>query len=156
LVDLYFTKINLYLPLLHRPSFERHIAEGLHLTDDGFGGTVLLVCASGSRFSEDRRVLLEGEESFHSAGWKWFEQVHVVKKSLLSPPSLYDLQYYCVWFLSSFSSAPLTMTLAAFSHVSPRLVGTPVMLDHGWDWHSLGPGRGCSPQESQQNRAFRR
>ncbi|KAH6913531.1 fungal-specific transcription factor domain-containing protein [Coprinopsis sp. MPI-PUGE-AT-0042] len=107
LVDLYFTKINLYLPLLHRPSFERSIGEGLHLTDDGFGGTLLLVCASGSRFSEDRRVLLDGEESFHSAGWKWFEQVHVVKKSLLTPPSLYDLQYYClsVQFLQG-SSAP--------------------------------------------------
>lgn len=107
LVDLYFTKINLFLPLLHRPSFERSIAEGLHLNDDGFGGTVLLVCANGSRFSEDRRVVLEGEESFHSAGWKWFEQVHVVKKSLLSPPSLHDLQYYClsVQFLQG-SSAP--------------------------------------------------
>ncbi|KAG2018384.1 nuclear protein [Coprinopsis cinerea AmutBmut pab1-1] len=107
LISLYFKRVNLYMPLLHRPSFERSVAEGLHLTNDSFAGTVLLVCAIASRFSDDTRVLLDGEESFHSAGWKWFEQVQVVRKSLLAPPSLYDLQYYClsVQFLQG-SSAP--------------------------------------------------
>ena len=64
--------------------------------NDSFASTVLLVCAVGSRFSDDPRVLLEGEESFHSSGWKWFDQVQMVKKSLLAPPSLYDLQFYVV------------------------------------------------------------
>jgi hypothetical protein len=31
LIDLYFTRQNVYLPLLHRPTFERGVAEGLHL-----------------------------------------------------------------------------------------------------------------------------
>jgi hypothetical protein len=31
LIDLYFIHQNIYLPLLHRPTFERGIAEGLHL-----------------------------------------------------------------------------------------------------------------------------
>jgi hypothetical protein len=31
LVELYFARQNIYLPLLHRPIFERAIADGLHL-----------------------------------------------------------------------------------------------------------------------------
>ncbi|KAJ7889902.1 hypothetical protein B0H14DRAFT_2285223, partial [Mycena olivaceomarginata] len=59
LVDLYFAHINLLLPLLHRPIFARALAAGLHLTNDGFAATYLLVCAIGARFSSDPRVLLD-------------------------------------------------------------------------------------------------
>ena len=83
------------LPLLHRPTFERHIADGLHLTEPRFGAIVLLVCALGSKFSLDPRVILEGT-SYHSAGWKFFDQVQAVKRTFLVPPTLYDLQYYSV------------------------------------------------------------
>jgi hypothetical protein len=31
LLELYFTHQNIYLPLLHRPTFERGVLEGLHL-----------------------------------------------------------------------------------------------------------------------------
>lgn len=96
LVDLYFQCTNMYMPLLHRPTFEQGIKDRLHLRDDGFGSVVLLVCAMGARFSEDPRVLLDGTDSPHSAGWKWFRQVQWVRKSLLSPPRLYDLQIACV------------------------------------------------------------
>ena len=92
LIDIYFDRCNVYFPLLHRPTFDNGIKEGLHLRDEGFGSTVLLVCAMGSRFSDDPRVLLEGTDSEHSAGWKWFRQVQWVRRSLLSPPRLYDLQ----------------------------------------------------------------
>lgn len=61
LVDHYFRRYNIYLPLLHRPTFERNIKDGLHLRDEAFGSTLLLVCAMGSRFSTDERVLLEEE-----------------------------------------------------------------------------------------------
>ena len=61
--DLFFTRCNMYMPLLHRPTFEQGIADGLHLRDEGFGSTVLLACAIGARFSGDPRVLLEGTES---------------------------------------------------------------------------------------------
>ena len=105
LCDLYFKNVNLYLPLLHRPTFEKLVAEGTHLENDSFASTLLLVCAIGSRFTEDRRVLLDGEDSFHSAGWKWFEQVQMVKKSLLAPPSLYDLQFYCVSIVEHFAES---------------------------------------------------
>ena len=88
--------MNDFLPLLHRPTFEQGIREGLHLHDEGFGSTVLLVCANGARFSDDPRALLDEREHPQSAGWKWFQQVQMVRKSLLEPPRLYDLQIYAV------------------------------------------------------------
>ncbi|OBZ66208.1 hypothetical protein A0H81_13860 [Grifola frondosa] len=96
LIDFYFVNMNDYVPLLHRPTFEKGIKDGLHLRDEGFGSVVLLVCANGSRFTDDPRVLLEGFLSTHSNGWKWFQQVQMVRKSLLAPPRLYDLQIHCL------------------------------------------------------------
>ncbi|PIL25404.1 transcription factor [Ganoderma sinense ZZ0214-1] len=51
LVDLYFRHINCHLPLLHEPTFKSAIEAGEHLRNGGFGATVLLVCANGSRFA---------------------------------------------------------------------------------------------------------
>jgi hypothetical protein len=97
LVDSYFHFVNNFMPLLHRPTFERELAERKHLSDDLFGAILLLVCAVGSRYSKDPRVFLDGTDSAsHSRGWKWFQQVQLVRKSLLAPPTLYDLQFYCV------------------------------------------------------------
>ncbi|KAF8972340.1 fungal-specific transcription factor domain-containing protein [Flammula alnicola] len=107
LIGLYFTHVNLYLPLLHRPIFEKLVQEGLHLTNQSFAPVYLLVCAVGARYSDDPRAKLEGVDSYHSCGWKWFDQVQMVKRSMLAPPSLFDLQLYClsVQFLQG-SSAP--------------------------------------------------
>jgi hypothetical protein len=88
--------MNAFLPLLHRPIFDKSLVDGLHLRDDGFGAVVLLVAAVGARFSDDPRVALPGTDAMHSAGWAWFNQVQMVRRSLFSPPSLYDLQIYCV------------------------------------------------------------
>ncbi|GBE88069.1 predicted protein [Sparassis crispa] len=97
LIEHYFVNVNEYAPLLHRPSFEEGIKNGLHLTDEGFGSTVLLVCAIGARFSSDPRVFLaDYKDETHSAGWKWFQQVQMIRKSLLAPPRLYDLQIYAL------------------------------------------------------------
>ncbi|ELU41611.1 fungal specific transcription factor domain-containing protein [Rhizoctonia solani AG-1 IA] len=57
LVDLYFTRFNVILPLLHRPTFEAQLAQKLHWKDPSFAAVVLLVCANGSRFSDDTRVM---------------------------------------------------------------------------------------------------
>ncbi|KAJ7051553.1 fungal-specific transcription factor domain-containing protein [Mycena amicta] len=56
LVDLYFAQVNMYLPLLHRPTFERGVRDGLFLRNDPFAATVLLVCAVASRWHADPRV----------------------------------------------------------------------------------------------------
>ncbi|KAF8173174.1 fungal-specific transcription factor domain-containing protein [Mycena galopus ATCC 62051] len=103
-VDLYFTRQNLYWPLLHRPTFERGIAEELHLRDDGFSVTVLLVCAIGSRWSSDPSMTEQGL----ACGWEWFNQVSQVVDPLFGQAGLYDLQYYClaIHYLSGSSSGP--------------------------------------------------
>ncbi|KAJ3514273.1 hypothetical protein NLJ89_g2467 [Agrocybe chaxingu] len=96
LAELYFQNIHPDIPLLHRPSFERSVRDGLHYADEGFADVYLLVCALGARFSSDPKVLLEGVDSRHSAGWKWFNQVELCKGSPLGMPSLYDIQAYCL------------------------------------------------------------
>ncbi len=86
LVELYFANVNIFLPLLHRPTFERSIRENLHMKDEMFGAVLLLVCAVASRYSNDIRVLLDGEESRHSSGWKWFDKCNLcASRSYLRP-----------------------------------------------------------------------
>ncbi|KAF9010744.1 fungal-specific transcription factor domain-containing protein [Cyathus striatus] len=96
LVDAYFIHINPYFPLLHRPTFERSIGDKEHLRDYLFGGTVMLVCALGSRFSNDSRAFVDGSGAASSAGWKWFCQVNALRKSLFKRTSLYELQLYAL------------------------------------------------------------
>ncbi|KAJ7578565.1 fungal-specific transcription factor domain-containing protein [Mycena floridula] len=96
LIDLYFTHWNLFRPLLHRPSFEKSLRQGLHYRDYYFGATVLVVCALGSAYSNDRRVFLDDTTEL-SCGWPFFRQVQPLQgTSLASPPSLHELQYYCL------------------------------------------------------------
>ncbi|KIK67204.1 hypothetical protein GYMLUDRAFT_55031 [Collybiopsis luxurians FD-317 M1] len=59
LVSLYFAKVNVFLPLIHAPTFNRSIAQGLHYRYYDVGATVLLVCAIGARYSSDPRVLYD-------------------------------------------------------------------------------------------------
>ncbi|KAJ6480448.1 fungal-specific transcription factor domain-containing protein, partial [Mycena sanguinolenta] len=103
LIDMYFKHQNMYLPLLHRPTFEHGVAEGLHLRDDGFAATVLIVCSIGSRWSTSPTIIAAGL----ARGWEWFDQVPLVGNHLFGQATLYDLQYYClaVMFLDG-SSAP--------------------------------------------------
>ncbi|KAF5342023.1 hypothetical protein D9611_002054 [Ephemerocybe angulata] len=116
LVDNYFNNTNVELPLLHRPAFEAGIAAGHHLGDLNFGATVLLVCALGARYSDDPRVQMSVVEALqsgadytvnperrkvlsrYSKGWKYFNQAYGAMSTYicLTPPSLYDLQTYCL------------------------------------------------------------
>ena len=52
LIDGYFDNINVYAPLLHKPTLQNKIKDGLHLRDGLFGGIVLLVCANGARWQQ--------------------------------------------------------------------------------------------------------
>ncbi|PCH38602.1 hypothetical protein WOLCODRAFT_115748 [Wolfiporia cocos MD-104 SS10] len=107
LIDLYFIQLNTYMPLLHRPTFEAEISDGLHLRDPKFGATVLVVCAVGARFSEDPRVYLEGyEDDPLSRGWKWFNSVQTIQQPWLCLPNLYHVQLCClmIQFLESTSA----------------------------------------------------
>ena len=71
--------------------------EGLYFRDDGFAYVLLLVCALGARFTDDPRVLLEGYNTRHSAGWAYFQQAQSALEVVsYAPPRLYDLQIACV------------------------------------------------------------
>lgn len=99
LVKVYFIHVQPYLPILHRPTFENDIRKGLHFHQEAFGGVVLLVCANAARFSDDPRVLMESEtddNTFLSAGWMWYSQVALDRRSQRSASRLHDLQIYAV------------------------------------------------------------
>lgn len=97
LIDIYFDELNVLLPLLHRPTFQTCVDGALHHEDEGFASLLMLVCACGSRFSKDPRVLADGSDNWHSAGWRYFSQVQSTRKGInLRPPRLYDIQIPCV------------------------------------------------------------
>ncbi|KAF7376438.1 hypothetical protein MSAN_00059400 [Mycena sanguinolenta] len=94
LVDKYFVKVNPFWPVLHRPTFDRKVADKLHLRDHKFASTLLMACSLGARHSSDPRVFLDGvgDHRPHSAGWKWHSQVRVIPKYWIYKPDLYELQ----------------------------------------------------------------
>lgn len=97
LIKNYFTHLNNILPLIHRPTFERNMEANLHLSDETFGSIVLMVCAIGSRFSDDRTVLPPKTDKWEWAGWHWFQRVRAVRQLVqLSSPQYQDLQVSCV------------------------------------------------------------
>ncbi|KIY44463.1 hypothetical protein FISHEDRAFT_26436, partial [Fistulina hepatica ATCC 64428] len=113
LIGLYFKHINTSIPILHRPTFEKSVFEGLHLRNHFFGATLLLVCSLGSRYSDDPRTIPEGCQDRLAAGYHWFDQISWLRKSLFVPPSLYEVQMYAlaaVYMLCT-SSPQATWTL---------------------------------------------
>lgn len=153
LTKLYFENINIFLPLLHRPSFERSIQEKLYLKDEGFASTLLLVCAVGSRWSNDPRVFLEGGTA-NSCGWKWFDQVQVVRRSLLEPPTLYDLQFYSVRLLFECDHLLVTnLFLPALGSIFTGDFGSPCLLDNGRYRYQTGPRCRCTSEKTTKFQA---
>ncbi|KAG8879625.1 hypothetical protein FRB97_001320 [Tulasnella sp. 331] len=96
LVDRCFSDVMTFMPILHKPSFEKALAEEKHRKDLDFARLLLIVCSVGSRFCHDPRVCLtspEGEIEWSSAGWVYFAQVYQTKsKPLLVTAKLIDLQ----------------------------------------------------------------
>ncbi|KAK7473111.1 Gypsy retrotransposon integrase-like protein 1 [Stygiomarasmius scandens] len=118
LTEYYFTRVNPFFPLLHRPTFERSIKERLHLIDITFGGSVLLVCAVGARYSDDPRVFSEGPGVPASAGWAYYTQVPIVRQNLQlsAKPTLYEIQNYSlsVLYIKASSVGQSTWTQIGF------------------------------------------
>ena len=76
LISLYFAKMNIFFPLLHRATFLQSVVHGIHRSDHGFANTLLLVCAIGSMFTDDPRVLSSESDLLKKpAGSRWFNQV---------------------------------------------------------------------------------
>lgn len=131
LVEQYFLHLNCNLPLLHRPTFEAGIRAGLHLRDEGFGATVLLVCAIGARFSQNPAVFHPGARNWHWAGWQWFEPVRERRKLVpLTSARLYDLQVAAVRALCSRLCPRLFIVSAARRGVYRRVGGPACDVRH--------------------------
>ncbi|KAJ3781182.1 fungal-specific transcription factor domain-containing protein [Lentinula aff. detonsa] len=94
LINDYFVHSEPYIPLLHRSTFEKSVAENLHLRDVGFGQVVLAVCAVASRYGLDPRNMPEDTKSGLSLGWRWYSQISLNMSSFLEIPRLYDLQLF--------------------------------------------------------------
>ncbi|KAK7048214.1 Zn(2)-C6 fungal-type domain-containing protein [Favolaschia claudopus] len=92
LVNLYFANFHPTTPVVHRPSVEQAIAEGLHLRDVGFGGVLLAILGLASRYSSDPRVLIDGNSL--SAGWKFINQIRIPRR--LFEPTIHEVQIYCL------------------------------------------------------------
>ncbi|KAK7438632.1 Gypsy retrotransposon integrase-like protein 1 [Stygiomarasmius scandens] len=92
LVNAYFDQVNVYCPLLHRPSFERSVSQDLHARDSAFGALLLAVCAVGSRYAYPPS---EDQDSSKS-GILWFTQLPIKQSAFGHSVSLYHLQMYCL------------------------------------------------------------
>jgi hypothetical protein len=86
LIDLYFLHCNNMFPLLHRPTFLRHVEHMLYERDIWFACTCMSVFALASRYTNDVRVLLDepvdtplDEHAEHSqwqtAGFKYYSPI---------------------------------------------------------------------------------
>ncbi|TRM68894.1 fungal-specific transcription factor domain-containing protein [Schizophyllum amplum] len=95
LVKFYFDEVNAFFPIIHRPTFEAQLQSMAHVEDTGFACVLLVVCAIGARYSDDSRVLAD-ESSKHSAGWSYFSQVEMLRKPMIIPPKLHDIQIHCL------------------------------------------------------------
>ncbi|KAJ7940570.1 fungal-specific transcription factor domain-containing protein [Mycena leptocephala] len=104
LLELYFTHVNCYYPVLHRPTFERKVKDHLHLRDHSLG----------SRHSEDPRVFLDGVDNLHTAGWIWHNQVRVIPKHLIYKPNLYELQTIALSSLFLLAISPVAWNQIGF------------------------------------------
>ena len=92
-VDLYFKTNESWVPIMHRPTVDRDLASRRYLRDRSYGYLVLTMCALASRHTDDPRVFADRRPgSENSAGWQWWSQVEIIRRSYRSAPSLYELQ----------------------------------------------------------------
>ncbi|KAF5323169.1 hypothetical protein D9758_016789 [Tetrapyrgos nigripes] len=96
LLEAYFTFHHPYQPLLHQASFERSVAERLHLRNHQFGALLLAVCSVASKYSDDPRNLPKDSSAVLALGWRWFQQLKLTRSTFGEPVSLYELQTYCL------------------------------------------------------------
>ncbi|KAG8756655.1 hypothetical protein FRC11_005147, partial [Ceratobasidium sp. 423] len=94
LVEVFFRRVNLLYPILHRGQFEHQLALGTHLASDTTGRTfarvLLLVCAVASRWSSDPRVFTDGDP--FSAGYEFFRRIGPATWAVRAQPSIHDVQ----------------------------------------------------------------
>ncbi|THU89665.1 hypothetical protein K435DRAFT_841716 [Dendrothele bispora CBS 962.96] len=95
LVNLYFDRHAVIFPLLHRSTFERDLAQGLHFWNKDFAGLVLALSALGSRYLEDPPT--HDPDSVYDLGWQWFKQIQRSPHwDYVKPAPLHQVQMLCL------------------------------------------------------------
>ncbi|KAF9075422.1 fungal-specific transcription factor domain-containing protein [Rhodocollybia butyracea] len=146
LISLYFSEVNIFLPILHYPSFKQCVAQGLHFHDNNFGMMLLTMCAVASRYSNDPRVFADPSSEL-SSGWRYFEQVQMMRQSIIEVPTLYELQFYslaAIYMLGT-SSPSSAWTLVGVGVRFAEELGIHRRQPEGHKWTSL---------DEQKRRAF--
>ena len=165
-MSIYFSDINSFIPLLHRPTFMKSVQDGLHKSDEGFGVVLLLVCALAAKRCNDPRVLLEEEirknnciqhgnvegagenhKTYHSAGWYWFEQVRMSRFGIsFQPTTLYQMQaaYVSSLFFGSSCRSIVVDSNQANSFV---YLGNGNGVAWRWIWYSSCADDGSTSQK---------
>lgn len=110
LLDLFFCHTNTYLPLLHRPTFERYWHQRLHHSNIWFAVVCVLMFAVASRWYESDEGLVGGppteKEDWKATGWRWFFvalEVHCIRRSIFCSATLFEVQTLIVSFGSVLS-----------------------------------------------------
>jgi hypothetical protein len=155
LVDCYFENMNIFFPLLHRPTYEKQIAAGLHLQDSSFGATVIMVCAIGSRFSEDPRVTHYRPGVDLPTDWELFHQVKKLRFPIFAAQSLQDLQLVCVSSgqLPNLSSSHCVSAGCSFLG---WIYNTSTRMDSHWNWIQVYSANWWAQAEDVSTKSFRR
>ena len=105
LISLFFDRVHCIFPILHIPTFYSQYRSKLHTRSPNFSILLLLVCAAGSRYSTDTRVLptcheLQDEpesERWRYAGLDYYAQVFpYLGRPPTESPTLFDLQKLAV------------------------------------------------------------
>ncbi|THU77983.1 hypothetical protein K435DRAFT_845954 [Dendrothele bispora CBS 962.96] len=135
LIITYFTQYNVYLPLLHRPTFERAVfEEELHLRDKTFGALVLVVCAIATCGSGGQGVEEEAEDDVErrtrqgeregrrkGLGWEWLQQIPIERFVFGQPISLHLMQMLCLYTYHLQGICPHSDTAWVLSGIAIRL-----------------------------------
>ena len=154
LLDTYFEIHNIILPILHRPTFERSLADQLHERNESFGAVVLLMCAIACRYSDDPRVTHPIITSTSNTGWNLFNQVDGLRRTRLFGHQLYDAQVYAVRSLTPFGDTYLWDKFKVGCRLPGRVSSTTGVVGDGWHWPA-GYARCRSPQAHAHRKADR-
>ncbi|KAF8695720.1 Fungal specific transcription factor domain, partial [Rhizoctonia solani] len=133
LLDAYFD--NTFFPVIHRPLFLKQLGEDVHRREPSFLRLVFLVCANGARWCDDPRVLDERWPVPLSAGHRWFRQLDLWPRSILS------LSRLTLWDAQSTVLTALYLCGSSATYGTWHVVGTGIRM-----MQDIGSHRMRSPQ----------
>ncbi|TIC18081.1 hypothetical protein E3Q12_04446, partial [Wallemia mellicola] len=135
LVKIFFEKFNVYFPVLHRASFEADLHKRKY--DIRFGGLLLLLCATASRYSDDPRVVPKDDKdefgnvkNWRFAGAEFFAKFKMHCHSfILTAATLEDLQSIILMIIY-LQGGPFSPACWALNSMGLVLAQTIILMKH--------------------------